>query len=68
MVNLNLMRPFMGYSKSTVPLVERAFQLARECHSVEEVRLRLLAEGYFSVGPRLRLRHVKREIVSRLKG
>jgi hypothetical protein len=52
--------------ESTALLVERAFLLAEQCSSVEEVRLRLLAEGYFSVGPRLRLKHVKRELISRL--
>jgi hypothetical protein len=53
--------------QATKLLVARALQLAEECHSVEEVRARLLIEGYFSVAPRLRLKHVKRELLSRLK-
>lgn len=52
---------------STVLLVARALELADECHSLEEVRIRLLSDGYFNVAPRLRLKHVKRELLFRLK-
>jgi hypothetical protein len=42
-----------------VGIIERAYQLATECVSVDEVRHRLRREGYFDVdahlrGPRIR--------------
>ena len=59
--------PAMVDRASTSLLVARALQLAEECSCLEEIRTRLLAEGYFNVASRLRLKHVKRELVARLR-
>lgn len=40
-------------TERTIGTVERAYQLAPECHSLEEVRSKLEAEGHSNVGAHL---------------
>ena len=47
-------------------IIERAFELAPECHSIVEVRDRLRREGYFHVDAHLGGRLIKSEIKQRL--
>lgn len=47
-------------------VVRRALELAAESSSIEEVRLKLLREGHFSVAPRIRCGAIKRQIAERL--
>lgn len=49
-----------------VSIIERAFQVASECGSVQEVRRRLVREGYFQVDAHLTGRQIHRDITSRL--
>lgn len=50
-----------------VTIIARALELAEGSASLEEVRVKLLREGYFGVAPRLRHRHVKPKILARLR-
>lgn len=49
-------------------IIERAFQVAPECHSLDEVRNRLRREGYFHVDAHFAGRLIKKEIKQRLNG
>ena len=50
-----------------VSTVERAYQLAEESGSVEEVRRRLIREGYFYVGAHLDAPQLRRELKAKLR-
>ena len=43
-------------------IIERAFQLAPECATIEDVRRKLIAEGYFSVHQHLSGKHIRRQL------
>ena len=45
-----------------VNIIERAFQLAPECATVDEVRQKLVSEGYFSVHQHLSGKHIRRQL------
>jgi hypothetical protein len=49
-----------------VNIIERAFQLASESASVEEVKKKLLKEGYLNVHAHLGGRQIRQDIVKRL--
>ena len=49
-----------------VDIIERAFQLAAESASVEEVKRKLRREGYFQVEAHLSGRRIRAEITQRL--
>ena len=49
-----------------VPLVARAFELARECNSVREVKSKLRAEGYELVDAHLTGRLIRSQLNARL--
>jgi hypothetical protein len=49
-------------------LVERAFQLAASCSSIEELRSKLRREGYGSVDEHLQGRSIRDELRKLLKG
>jgi hypothetical protein len=49
-----------------VDIIERAFQLAAESASVEEVKRKLRREGYFQVEAHLSGRQIRAEITNRL--
>lgn len=48
-------------------VIERAFQLAPECHSIEELRRKLTREGYADVEAHLRGRQIRSQILPLLK-
>lgn len=48
-------------------VIERAFQLAPECRSIDELRRKLTAEGYASVEAHLCGRHIRSQISTLLK-
>jgi hypothetical protein len=50
-----------------VNVIERAYQLAPECGTVDEVRHKLSREGYFQVEAHLRGPQIRGELVRRLK-
>jgi hypothetical protein len=50
-----------------IGIIERAYQLAPECGTVDEVRFRLRREGYFQVEAHLRGPQIRGEISRRLK-
>ena len=50
-----------------VNIIERAFQLAAESVSVDEVKRKLRREGYFNVEAHLSGRQIRSEIMQRLK-
>ena len=50
-----------------IGLVERAFQLAPECGSLDEVRERLRGEGYFHVNAHLEGKKIRYQLRDRLK-
>lgn len=50
-----------------VGLVERAFQLAPSCSSVDEIRLKLKAEGYAGIEAHLQGRSIRDDLTKRLK-
>lgn len=50
----------------TPNVIERAFQLAAESGSVDEVRRKLMSEGYFAVEGHLGGPQIRREITQRL--
>jgi hypothetical protein len=47
-------------------IIERAFQLAAESGSVDEVHRKLVREGYFQVHAHLAGRQIRSEIINRL--
>jgi hypothetical protein len=64
-----LFRPRQGVTDIGVQgtnIIERAFQLAENCGSVEEVKRKLMQEGYLSVHAHLGGRQIRSEIVNRL--
>lgn len=46
--------------------VERAFQLAKECRSIEEIRVRLRREGYSNVDGHLQGPSIRRDLTKLL--
>ena len=46
-----------------VSIIERAYQLAPECDSMEELKRRLMREGYLQVNAHLSGRQIRRDIV-----
>ena len=49
-----------------VNIIQRAFEIAPECGSIEEVRQRLAGEGYSQVGAHLTGAQIRREIAGKL--
>jgi hypothetical protein len=49
-----------------VNIIERAFALAPECGSVDELKQRLKREGYLQVDAHLSGRQIRSEILNRL--
>lgn len=49
-----------------VTIIERAYQIATESGSLDEVRHRLTREGYFNVEAHLSGPQIKRELTGRL--
>ena len=47
-------------------IIERAFQVAPECASLEEVRQRLRREGYLNVHAYLDGKHIRDQLYERL--
>ena len=45
-----------------VRIIERAFQLAPECGSIDELKRRLMREGYLQVNAHLSGRQIRRDI------
>lgn len=50
-----------------IGLVERAFQLAPECVSLDELRERLRSEGYLQVHAHLEGKQIRDQLRDRLK-
>jgi hypothetical protein len=50
-----------------IGIIERAYQLAIECCSVDEVRHKLQREGYFNVEAHLRGPQIRGELMRLLK-
>jgi len=50
-----------------INVIERAYQLAPECETVDEVRHKLSREGYFQVEAHLRGPQIRGELLRRLK-
>jgi hypothetical protein len=49
-----------------VTVIERAYELAPECGSMEELKRRLIREGYFQVNAHLSGWQIRRDMVQRL--
>jgi len=49
-----------------VSVIERAFQLASECGSIEELTRKLSREGYFQVNAHLSGRQIRSQLHERL--
>ena len=49
-----------------VSIIERAFQLAPECGSIDELKRKLAREGYFQVNAHLSGRHIRSQLHGRL--
>jgi hypothetical protein len=49
-----------------VNIIERAFQLAPECGSIEELKRKLAREGYFQVNAHLSGRQIRSQLHQRL--
>ena len=49
-----------------VNIIERAFQIAAESGSIEEVRIKLASEGYLNVHRHLGGKHTRMQILERL--
>jgi hypothetical protein len=49
-----------------IGIIERAFQIAGESASLDEVKQRLVREGYFSVEAHLQGRQIRRELADQL--
>lgn len=47
-------------------IIQRAFDIAPECGSIEEVKRRLIRDGYIHVNAHLSGWQIRREIISRL--
>lgn len=47
-------------------IIERAYQLAAQSGSLEEIRRKLVDEGYFNVHAHLGGRQIRRDLVKRL--
>jgi len=47
-------------------IIKRAFEIALECGSIEEVKRRLIREGYLHVNAHLTGWQIRREILGRL--
>lgn len=50
-----------------VGLIERAFDIAPECRSIDELKKRLVSEGYANVEAHFTGMQIKRDLASRLK-
>jgi hypothetical protein len=48
-------------------IIERAFQLAEGCARLEEVRVKLKAEGYGNVDAHLTSKSLRTDLIKRLK-
>lgn len=48
-------------------IIERAFELAAECQSVDEVRAALRREGYSNVDAHLQGKSIRGDLTKRLK-
>ena len=48
-------------------IIERAFELAPECSSLDEIKRQLTREGYFNVNAHLAGRQIRAELSARLK-
>jgi len=49
-----------------VNIIERAFALAPECGSIEELKRRLIREGYLQVNAHLSGWQIRRDLLSRI--
>jgi hypothetical protein len=49
-----------------VNIIERAFAIAPECGSIEELKRRLMREGYLQVNAHLSGRQIRRDLLQRL--
>ena len=47
-------------------IIKRAFEIAPECGSIEEVKRRLIAEGYMQVNAHLSGWQIRRELKGRI--
>jgi len=47
-------------------VIKRAFDIATECGSIEEVKRRLIREGYLQVNAHLSGWQIRRELLSRI--
>ena len=50
-----------------VNIIERAFQLAGECVSIDELKRRLMREGYLQVNAHLSGRQIRKDLLPRLQ-
>jgi hypothetical protein len=57
---------FIDVRVQGVNIIERAFQLAAESTSVEEVKKKLMHEGYLNVHAHLGGRQIRHDILKRL--
>ena len=48
-------------------MIERAFDIAPECRSIDELKKRLVSEGYANVEAHFTGMQIKRDLASRLK-
>lgn len=49
-----------------VNIIERAFEIAPECGSIDELKRRLMREGYLQVNAHLSGRQIRRDLLQRL--
>jgi hypothetical protein len=50
------------------PIIERAFQMARGCSSIEELRAKLSREGYGNVDDHLRSSSLRADLKRQFRG
>jgi len=56
----------MGADVNDTNVIERAFQLAPECTTLDELKKKLVREGYFQVSAHLSGRQIRTQISSLL--
>ena len=56
----------MGVAVNDTNVIERAFQLAPECTTLDELKRKLVREGYFQVSAHLSGRQIRTQISSLL--
>ena len=64
---LGSVKALLGELIMNAGIVERAYQLAPQCRTIDEIRSKLVREGYGSVDAHLQATSLRRDLKTRLQ-